>query len=160
MEHELDRFEVLWWIDADAFFLRQDQELPPATHDITISTDWNGICCGIMAVKNVPWVHRMISAWMLMGNVRGDRIKDFDNGQFREQTTLKAMCYFWPMIECHIGTISEDIVQCPSSKFNPEALVLHCWNAWTGPDRIIQTVQRFNSEAAYTPDTLVRPPPK
>ncbi len=157
LQHELERCDLFWWIDADAFFLRHDQNLPPATHDLTISTDWNGICCGVMAVKNVPWVHRLINAWMLLGNVRGDRINGFDNGQFREQTTLKAMCYYWPMVECHIGKISEEIVQCPSSKFNANALVLHCWNAWIGSKRIIQTVERFKADGHYRPETLERP---
>lgn len=156
LQQELDRCDVLWWIDADAFFLNQDASLPAFTDDIAMSTDWNGVCCGVMAVRNTSWTRRFLDAWVMFGNVRGDRIDKFDNGQFREQTTLKAMCYYWPLIECHIGRLSEQVIQCFTSQFWAKALVLHMWACHIGADRCLQTLAKFKAEG-YTPATLQRP---
>lgn len=159
MQQEIAQCDVLWWIDADAFFLRQDARLPEFASDIAISTDWNGVCCGVMAIRSTAWVERFLNAWILLGNVRGDRIEHFDNGQFREQTTLKALCYYWPLIEARVSPLSEKIVQCPTSTFWAKALILHMWNGWMGTERAGATVTKFLADG-YRPETLQRPPGK
>ena len=157
MQQEIGTCDTLWWIDADAFFLRTDIDLPAVTKDIALSTDWNGICCGVMALKNSAWVQRFLDAWLLVGPVLRERIKDFDNDQKREQTTLKALRYFFPAVAEHIEEISDSIIQNPTAKFCPDALLLHVWNGWLTSQRTHITLDRFLADKRYTETTLERP---
>jgi hypothetical protein len=155
-QQELSSCEVLWWIDADAIFLRRD-ELPSFSTDLAMSRDWNGICCGVMGLRNTAWNARLLDAWLLLGNVENEKIAGFDNGPFREQTTLKALCYFWPSIRGHVSAISEEVIQGFTSTYHPKALVLHMWASALGPERVLATLQKFLADG-YQPDTLQRPP--
>lgn len=156
-QQELDSCDTLWWFDADAFFVRHDQALPYFTQDLAFSTDWNGICCGVMALQSTSWTSKFLTAWSILGNVRGDRIKDFDHGQFREQTTVKALMHFWPFIECHVHKVDQAIIQNVTSHFAPAALALHMWNNYIGTDRAVATIEKFKAEG-YKADTCQRPP--
>lgn len=154
MQQELAHYDTIWWVDADAFFLK-NEPLPTFLTDFAMSVDWNGICCGVMAVRSTAWASKFLEAWALMGNVRGDRIKDFDNGQFREQTTLKALRYFWPLIEYHFTEIKDCVIQNPTAPFCPSALMLHAWSQYLGVDRVQKTIERFKANG-YREDTLER----
>lgn len=158
-QQEIATCEALWWIDADAFFLRDDLELPVPTTNLAFSTDWNGICCGVMALRNSAWTERFLDAWLLLGDIPMEKIKasKFDNDQFREQTTVKAMRYFWPAIDAHVSHVSEGVVQSPTSKYHADALILHMWANWCGAERCAATISRFKADG-YKLETLQRPP--
>jgi len=158
MQQEIGSCDVLWWIDADAFFLRNDIDLPAVTKDIAMSIDWNGVCCGVMAVRNTAWVQRFLDAWLLVGPVLRERIVGFDNDQKREQTALKCLRYHFPAIYKHFEEISDSIIQNPTAQFNPEALILHVWNGWATTPRTHVTLDRFLADKVYLPTTLERRP--
>jgi len=158
MQQEVGTCDVLWWIDADAFFLRNDLDLPVVTKDVAMSIDWNGVCCGVMAVRNTSWVQRFLDAWILVGQVQTEKIEGFDNDQKREQTALKCLRYFFPAVASHFEEISDSIIQNPTAKFNPEALMLHIWNGWATTPRTHVTLNRFLADKKYLPTTLERRP--
>lgn len=153
MQQELVDCAAVWWIDADALFLRRDVPLPEVTFDLKFSTDWNGICCGVMAVKNTPWAHKLLDTWLFLGNVRGDRIKDFDNGQFREQTVVKALRYYFGNFLGRVDEVSEALIQNPISQFNASALMLHMWSAYSGAEHIATALKSFQADG-YQPHVL------
>lgn len=131
IEHELHDCDWLWWIDADAFFVRQSP-LPGLERDIAFTTDWNGINSGVMAVRNCAWVQRLLQTWMFLGPVRSDRIAVFDDRQKEDQTTFKALSYLFKSVEQHVYQVPETIIQNPLSAFCASAIMLHTWAGWTG----------------------------
>jgi hypothetical protein len=157
LQQELDGTEMVWWVDADAFFLRTDRRLPEDfPTPLAFSTDWNGICCGVMAVRNTSWANKFLTAWSILGNVANDRIKEFDHGQFREQTTVKALMHLWPDIANRISSINQECIQNATSHYRRDALVLHMWNNYIGTERALATLQLFRVQG-YAEDIRVVP---
>ena len=152
---ELEGCDWFLWVDADAVVVNPDRGLEPllpTDKRLAFSSDYNGLCCGVFALRAGDWCRRLIDAWLLLGNVSEHAWRVFDWNFKSEQTTFKALNRLFPAISNQVHTISEDHIQNPRSHYVKDALMVHFWAAWRGPQPVFKALAALKALGYYPPD--------
>lgn len=100
----------VWWIDADMLVLDMHPPLPIPTKPVWISTDWNGICCGLMGCSNNEWAFKCLEAAFFCGDVLDPDEFGKDCGVKWEQNAFKALMKSFPAVKDGIMQLPENLV--------------------------------------------------
>lgn len=163
LQQEMSSCDWIVWIDADAVFVNNQQSLQPlfdsSKRPMLVSSDADGVCCGIFALKNCAWSFQLLASWLFLGEMPMLAHRRFGCVQRWEQHTFKAMLGDYTNVYSNVGVIPEDIIQNPDSTFCPDALVMHYWYSGldSKPDLILRSLQALRENGGqYTP--ACRPP--
>jgi|SRR5271157_419402 len=113
------------WIDADCLLRRPFDLLgdiaAKAHFDMLCSTDWNGVCLGVFALKRCAWSLWLLDTLVGCGDVVDDDAYGRGLGPKHEQNALKALMASFPKINRHIGFLDSAWITdkpCEDRQFN------------------------------------------
>lgn len=106
----------LWWFDADSLFVDCDtnaweylSKVKPGA-DFVFGKDWNGLCCGTMAVRNTQFARDILSTLPRLGDV-GDPNKYGEGlGCKWEQNAFKALVEAFPSFAAKVDFFPESLI--------------------------------------------------
>jgi hypothetical protein len=127
------RVDWFFRLDSDSIIVNQDYRLEDLVGNspcaFQASSDPNGLCLGVFAVKNTGWSAELLKMLSFLGQVTGERWRDYDQHNTYDQSTLKVLMRHFPRIADGISLLPENLIQNPRSVFSPNAFLMHYWSA-------------------------------
>jgi hypothetical protein len=119
------RSDWVFWLDADALILSLKHRLDnliDERYKVIAGSDRNGLCAGVMLVRNCPWSLRLLDALLLLGDVALplDRY-----GYKAEQNTLKLLIASFPAIKENICLLDQRVMNSYRDDYADDDFVLH-----------------------------------
>lgn len=163
VQQEMGDYDWIFWLDADAVFVNKTRSLDDlfasTKKPMLVSSDTNGVCCGIFALRNCAWSVQLLTTWLFLGEMPLYSHRRFHSESRWEQDTFKALLSDFISVYSNVGVIPEDVIQNPDSAFCPDALIMHYWYSGLGrhADPILLALQALRENGGqYSP--ACRPP--
>ncbi len=142
---ELEQTEFTLWLDADVLVVGRQriEDLVPGA-EMIVSRDKDGLCCGVILVKNTEWARSFLQAWLLLGDVDPSRFQSYEARNLRDQTALKCLVSNFPSVRNRVSTWSEDVVLNPGADYFNSPLFMHYWASSGRLGEIMDRVKLFS----------------
>jgi DNA-binding response OmpR family regulator len=141
---EMEHADYTLWLDADALVVgnnKLEDVLTPFS--LSISTDFNGICCGVFIIKNCKWSFDLLSAWQFLNEVDEGEVERYESKNLHDQTGLKCLLKNFPSVKKQVGAISQELVLNPKAPYVEKPFIMHYWTGSGDPMCITEKITRF-----------------
>jgi ADP-heptose:LPS heptosyltransferase len=119
------RSEWIVWIDADAVVMNYDcrvEDLVSEGRDLILGSDFNGINCAVMLVRNCDWSLRFLETVYNLG----DLSYDFDHlGPKWEQNTIKHVLSNFGGFQEHVAVHPENRMNSSLANYQDGDFIMH-----------------------------------
>jgi galactosyl transferase GMA12/MNN10 family len=125
---EIEHADYTLWLDADALIVgdnRLEDIVTPA--NMSISTDINGICCGVFIMKNCKWSLDLLSTWHFLNDVDEGEFERYEFRNLHDQTSLKCLLKNFPSVKHRVAELSQELVLNPKAPYVEKPFIMHYW---------------------------------
>jgi hypothetical protein len=143
--------DVDWFfrLDADAIIVNKDYRLEELIAGYSCpflaSSDANGLCLGVFALKNSKWSAELLQLLSFLGEVAPARWGEYDQHNTFDQSTLKVLMRHFQRVDKHIALLPQNLIQNPRATFSQDAFIMHYWSS-TGMALIAKKMRQIISE--------------
>lgn len=143
IRNELKTYEFVIWCDVDVLPFGPDVNLDimKLKHRITISSDYNGICAGIMGIPRSLKAHMIFETCLYLGPVKD--YGEFDGRDTKDQNTLKVLMKYFEEVSDMVVPLSENVISNPNTDKISNSLIMHHFWANRGVDDTLIDMNLF-----------------
>lgn len=136
---ELDGCDWVFWMDADTYVFDMDFDLAAflSAHrkrDFIVSVDYNGMCCGVFALRSSAWSRAFVNALLFLGRMDPAAALAFEGRDNYEQSAIKLLKRNFVNVDRMTSFIPQEIVRnraSPPSQRVP--FLFHYWSSMGAP---------------------------
>lgn len=142
---EINGSDYTLWLDADALIVGECS-LTSLVHEnasIYLSADVDGVCCGVMIIKNNTWSHELLRTWLFLGEVDEGETLRYEARNLHDQTTLKCLLRNFPNARREMKCLPEEVVLNPKAPFCCSPFIMHYWSSSGDFAGITQRIRSF-----------------